>query len=105
MPRGKRKFKCDFCGRYFSKTKYGYYITLFKNEEIVLCEDCKKKEEEENEKFYKKLILPLEIYEKESEDIKCDICYKYYSKDKVKLIAIGDKNICGFCNKNELGED
>lgn len=105
MPRGNRKFKCDCCKRFFPKSKKGYYVIKYKGEELVLCEDCKRRYDEGYlNKFLKELQFPIETYFKVSNDEKCDFCGKFYHPDKIKMFDYAGKKICQFC-KNEKEND
>ncbi len=103
MPRGDRKFKCDCCKRFFPKTKYGYYMHIYENQEVVLCDDCENKYNTGRLKLHR--LFPIEAYERKSNDIECSFCNKWYEPTRIELIETDKGLICKQCmEKNDAEE-
>lgn len=97
MPRGDRKFKCDCCKRFLPKTKYGYYMHNLEDDEIVLCDDCEEKFKTGKLKLHR--LLPIEEYERRSEDMQCSCCQKWYEPTRIELYATDEGLICKQCKE------
>lgn len=98
MPKGNRKYKCDCCGRYYPKSKYGYYKVNYNGEEIILCDYCHKVHETRGLNLDE--LLPIEKYFLESDDRKCKKCGRWFEPSRTEF----KENVCEFCRgKREYG--